>query len=171
MPISAEKPLGALSLDDLVLAALAEDIGDGDRTTRWTVSENATGSARVIAKANGVVAGRRPFHRVFQHLEPGVSLEWAVSDGDRVSPGDLVVKLGGSLRTILVGERTALNFLGRLSGIASLAARYVEAVKGTGARIVDTRKTTPGWRELEKGAVAGGWGPQPPVRTVSTWCS
>jgi nicotinate-nucleotide pyrophosphorylase (carboxylating) len=156
MPISADKPLGALSLDDLVLAALAEDIGDGDRTTQGTVSEDETGTARVLAKAHGVISGRRPFDRVFEHLEPAVALEWGVADGDRVSPGDLVVELHGSMRTILMGERTALNFLGRLSGIATLAARYVEAVQGTHARIVDTRKTTPGWRELEKGAVLAG---------------
>lgn len=150
----ASFPIGWL--DSLVEAALAEDVGDGDRTTMWTIPPDATGAARVVSRTTGVIAGEQPVTCVFGRIDPELELRWACRDGDRVKPGDEVLGLLGSLGSILTGERTALNFLARLSGIATLAARYVDAVRDTGCRVTDTRKTTPGWRELEKRAVAAG---------------
>jgi nicotinate-nucleotide pyrophosphorylase (carboxylating) len=145
-----------MELEALVRAALAEDIGDGDRTTAWTVPETATGRARIVAKAHGVIAGREAADLVFRTLDSELALDWRRRDGDRVAPDDEVLEIGGALRSILTAERTALNFLGRLSGIATLAARYVKAVENTECRIADTRKTTPGLRTLEKRAAAAG---------------
>ena len=140
----------------LVSAALAEDVGAGDWTTRWTVREGTVGRAEIVARAAGVVAGTRPAEAVFRQLEPGMRVRWDRVDGEGVRPGETVAEVRGALGAILTGERTALNFLGRLSGVATLASRYVDAVRGSGCRIVDTRKTTPGWRRLEKEAVAAG---------------
>ncbi|MEJ2343258.1 MAG: carboxylating nicotinate-nucleotide diphosphorylase [Gemmatimonadales bacterium] len=140
----------------LIEAALAEDIGEADWTTRWTISEEARGSARIVVRADGVIAGTRPAEAVFRRLDPEVRIDWRRADGDGVQPGSVVADLSGRLHAILTAERTALNFLGRLSGIATLTSRYVEAVEGTGCRVVDTRKTTPGWRRLEKEAVVVG---------------
>lgn len=142
----------------LIEAALAEDIGEADWTTRWTISEEARGSARIVARAEGVIAGTRPVEAVFRRLDPEVRLDWRRADGDGVQTGSVVADLSGRLHAILAAERTALNFLGRLSGVATLTSRYVEAVEGTGCRVVDTRKTTPGWRRLEKEAVVAGGG-------------
>ncbi len=142
----------------LIEAALAEDIGEADWTTRWTISEEARGSARIVARADGVIAGTRPVEAVFRRLDPEVRLDWRRADGDGVQTGSVVADLSGRLHAILAAERTALNFLGRLSGVATLTSRYVEAVEGTGCRVVDTRKTTPGWRRLEKEAVVAGGG-------------
>ncbi|MEJ2334626.1 MAG: carboxylating nicotinate-nucleotide diphosphorylase [Gemmatimonadales bacterium] len=142
----------------LIEAALAEDIGEADWTTRWTISEEARGSARIVVRADGVIAGTRPAEAVFRRLDPEVRIDWRRADGDGVQPGSVVADLSGRLHAILTAERTALNFLGRLSGIATLTSRYVEAVEGTGCRVVDTRKTTPGWRRLEKEAVVAGGG-------------
>jgi len=151
--VPGARPLAA---DELVEAALAEDVGDGDRTTAWTVPDGAVGSARIVARADGLLAGRGPAARVFELLDPRARLDWSLDDGDRVTTDSTVARIEGSLAAILTGERTALNFLGRLSGIATLTARYVEAVDGTGSRVIDTRKTTPAWRSLEKAAVAAG---------------
>ena len=151
-----DHPADLLALDALVDAALEEDIGDGDRTTEWTVPPEAKGRAQVIARAEGVLAGEGPAGRVFVRLDPTLDLRWERREGDRVVEGEALLRLDGSLRSILMAERTALNFLGRLSGIATLAARFVRAVQGTGCRVTDTRKTTPGWRELEKRAAAAG---------------
>ena len=144
------------SVRALVRAAIAEDIGPGDWTTLWTVARDAEGTGRIIAKASGVVAGVDPAGQVFGELDPGLHLSWRRRDGDGVAAGDEILGLERSLRSILSGERTALNVLGRLSGIATLARRYADAVEGTGVRVVDTRKTTPGWRVLEKAAVLAG---------------
>jgi nicotinate-nucleotide pyrophosphorylase (carboxylating) len=148
----------SFELASLVDAALAEDVGDGDWTTLWTVPADAHGRARVVAKATGVLAGTAPAAATFARLDPAVRLQPARADGDRLAPGDLVATLDGPVRALLTGERTALNFLQRLSGIASLTRRFVDAVHGTSARILDTRKTTPGWRALEKAAVCAGGG-------------
>jgi nicotinate-nucleotide pyrophosphorylase (carboxylating) len=148
----------SFELASLVDAALAEDVGDGDWTTLWTVPADAHGRARVVAKATGVLAGTAPAAATFARLDPAVRLQPARADGDRLAPGDLVATLDGPVRALLTGERTALNFLQRLSGIASLTRRFVDAVHGTSARILDTRKTTPGWRALEKAAVRAGGG-------------
>lgn len=147
---------GPLGIEELVDAALAEDLGRGDVTTAWTVPEGARGRAAVVAKEDGVVAGTGPAGAVFLRLDPEAEVRWHAGDAARVEAGDRVATIEGRLRPLLSAERTALNFLGRLSGIATLAARYVRAVEGTGCRITDTRKTTPGWRRLEKAATAAG---------------
>jgi nicotinate-nucleotide pyrophosphorylase (carboxylating) len=146
------------ALDRVVRASLAEDLGGGDVTTDATVDESATGTAVLVTRAPGVVAGLDAAEAVFRALDPDVEVERLAEDGD-VLPGPApVARVTGSLRAILTGERTALNLLGRLSGIATATRRYVDAVEGTGVAILDTRKTTPGLRALEKQAVAAGGG-------------
>lgn len=138
--------------------ALAEDVGDGDVTTLWTIPEGARAAAGLVAKAEGVVAGLDVAQWVFERVDAGGAFEARVQDGDRVGPGDVIAEVRGSARGLLTGERTALNFLQRMSGIATMTAQFVEAVAGTGARILDTRKTAPGLRLLDKYAVAAGGG-------------
>jgi nicotinate-nucleotide pyrophosphorylase (carboxylating) len=138
-----------------VKAWLAEDVGAGDATTDASIDENAVCDARIVVKEPGVVCGLKAAAAVFESL--GARLEPLVADGDRVEPGP-VARVEGPARPVLTGERLALNLLGRLSGIATLTRRYVDAVEGTGATILDTRKTTPGLRELEKEAVRCGGG-------------
>ncbi len=139
-----------------IAEALAEDIGAGDWTTDWAVAADARARAEVQAKAaEGVIAGLAAFAEVYGQLG-GVAVQPRAEDGGRISSGDIVVELSGSARAILTGERTALNLLGRLSGIATLTRRFVDAVGGTGVRITDTRKTTPLWRELERRATRAG---------------
>lgn len=135
-------------MDDLIERALAEDVGSGDVTTQILVPQDLQGTARIVQKEPGVITGLDVAAAVFKRLD--VQLE----AGD----GDVVARLQGPAAGILSAERTALNFLGRLSGIATLTARYVEAVSGTGVKILDTRKTMPGLRELEKAAVVAGGG-------------
>jgi len=151
-----DAPRGPLGPDDLVAAALAEDIGDGDRTTAWTVPEHLRGRARIVAREPGVVAGTRVAGAAFLAVEPALELRWEREDGQAVGANESVMTVSGPLGGVLTAERTALNFLARLSGIATLTARFVEAVRGTGCRVTDTRKTTPGWRILEKAATAAG---------------
>jgi nicotinate-nucleotide pyrophosphorylase (carboxylating) len=142
---------------DLVERALAEDVGDGDVTTAATVPPHAQGRALITQKAPGVVYGLELAERTFRSLDPELRIERLVAEGEWREGGP-VLELEGSARAILTGERTALNFLQRLSGVATLTARCVRAVEGTGARILDTRKTTPGLRRIEKAAVAAGGG-------------
>ena len=144
----------ALTLPD-TSAWLAEDVGTGDVTTQALIDENATCKAVVIAKEPGVVCGLEAASAVFADL--GVRVEPLVEEGSAVDAGP-IAELEGSARGVLTGERLALNLIGRLSGIATLTRRYVDAVEGTGATILDTRKTTPGLRALEKHAVAAGGG-------------
>lgn len=148
-----------LSLATLIDAALAEDVGAGDRTTSWTVPPGTTGRAVIIAKQAGSICGLDAAEATFLRVEPALSVESRVADGDRVHSGAEVMYVSGPLAGILSAERTALNFLGRLSGIATVTAAYADAVDGTGCRILDTRKTTPGWRSLEKYATrcGGAW--------------
>jgi nicotinate-nucleotide pyrophosphorylase (carboxylating) len=145
-------------LRQIVEAALAEDVGAGDVTTDATVPEGATGTAELVARGPGVVAGLDAAEAVFHALDPDLHFERLVEDGALLREPRAVARVSGSLRPILTGERTALNLLGRLSGIATLTHRYVDAVSGTGAVILDTRKTTPGLRALEKQAVVSGGG-------------
>jgi len=145
------------TLERAVRAALAEDVGDGDVTTEATVDPEALGTATLVLREPGVVCGLRAAGTVFDALDHGSVFEPLVEEGAFTEPG-AVAGVSGSLHTILTGERTALNFLGRLSGIATLTRRYVDAVEGTGVAILDTRKTTPGLRALEKHAVATGGG-------------
>jgi nicotinate-nucleotide pyrophosphorylase (carboxylating) len=147
------------TLERAVLAALAEDIGAGDVTTEATVPEDAVGAAELLLKEPGVVCGLRAAESTFRALDPEVRFEALASDGVLVrDPPAVVARVSGSERAILTGERVALNFLGRLSGIATLTRRYADAVEGTGAAVLDTRKTTPGLRALEKHAVVCGGG-------------
>mgnify|MGYP005842661271 CR=1 FL=1 len=147
------------SLETLVKLALEEDLGAaGDVTSRVTVASDARAQGCVVAKAEGVIAGLPAFAAVYRYVDSSLSVESYVQDGDRVGPGTNVCAVSGSARAVLTGERVALNFLQRLSGIATLTARFVRAVEGTGAVILDTRKTTPGWRLLDKYAVRMGGG-------------
>jgi nicotinate-nucleotide pyrophosphorylase (carboxylating) len=146
------------TLERIVLAALAEDIGAGDVTTDATVSADAVGTAELVVKEPGVVCGLRVAEAAFRALDPDLRFESLAADGDTVEAGAVVARVSGSARAILTGERVALNFLGRLSGIATLTRRYVDAIEGTGVVVLDTRKTTPGLRALEKDAVVAGGG-------------
>ncbi|MGH7571577.1 MAG: carboxylating nicotinate-nucleotide diphosphorylase [Gemmatimonadota bacterium] len=146
------------AVERLVQAALEEDLGAGDVTTAAIVPAGARGRARVVAKAAGVIAGLEVAREVYRQSDAEIAFDARLGDGTAVQPGDLVATAEGSFARLLEAERTALNFLQRLSGVATLTRRYVEAVGGTGARIVDTRKTTPGWRSLEKAAVLAGGG-------------
>lgn len=143
---------------DLIERALAEDVGGGDLTSAAVVPEGARARGLAIAKADGVVAGVDVAAAVFAALHRDLALDRRAADGDRVAPGAELFAVEGDARAILAGERVALNLLARLSGVATLTARYVAAVEGTGARILDTRKTTPGMRALEKAAVVAGGG-------------
>ena len=146
------------TLERIVLAALAEDVGQGDVTTEGTVPVDAIGSAEVLVQEAGVVCGLRAVEATFRALDDELEFELLVPEGAAIDRSSTVARLTGSERAILTGERVALNFLGRLSGIATLTRRYVDAVAGTDAAILDTRKTTPGLRALEKHAVACGGG-------------
>jgi len=148
----------AESLDRVVTAALAEDVGAGDLTTDGVVPAGARARAELLFKEPGVLCGVTAAARVFQTLDPSVTVEALVEEGARVPEPSAVARLEGPARAILTGERTALNLLGRLSGIATLTSRYVGAVADTRAKILDTRKTTPGLRELERYAVRCGGG-------------
>jgi nicotinate-nucleotide pyrophosphorylase (carboxylating) len=158
-PVNASwQPLPLEAADFLIEAALREDVGSGDVTTDTLLDPAARAVARMRFREGGVVCGLEIAARVFQKLDPAVTVALERRDGDRVAPGETALTASGSARALLTGERVALNFVQRLSGVATLAARYVEAVRETGAAILDTRKTTPGWRRLEKYAVACGGG-------------
>lgn len=147
------------ALDDFLRAALREDLGRaGDLTTDAIVPANRRGSAAIVAREAGSISGLAAAARVFALLDPAVVIEAFVADGSQVAAGTRLATVNGALRTILTGERTALNVLGRLCGVATATRRYVALVAGTKAVIVDTRKTTPGMRALEKAAVRHGGG-------------
>ncbi len=146
------------TLERIVHAALAEDIGAGDITTEATVGADAVGAAAILVKEPGVVCGLRAVEATFRALDSDIEFEAFARDGDAVEAPAVVARVAGSQRAILTGERVALNFLGRLSGIATVTRHYVDAVAGTRAVVLDTRKTTPGLRALEKHAVATGGG-------------
>ena len=144
-------------MTDPIATALSEDIGEGDLTTQAVVPEDAQAKARISQKAPGVIAGLRVAEAVFQRVDPELVFVMHCPQGKWREAG-AVAEISGSAASILAAERVALNFLGHLSGIATLTARYVREVDGTGTRILDTRKTTPGLRELEKDAVRTGGG-------------
>jgi len=146
-------------LEPVVRAALAEDVGSGDRTTEGLVPADARCKAELLLEEPGVVCGVAAARAVFQALDPGVRVEVVLADGSPITDVPaLVATIEGPARAILTGERTALNIFGRLCGIATLTARYVNLLEGTGTSILDTRKTTPGMRALERYAVRCGGG-------------
>ncbi|OIP88777.1 MAG: nicotinate-nucleotide diphosphorylase (carboxylating) [Syntrophobacteraceae bacterium CG2_30_61_12] len=147
-----------LNLDRLLRAALAEDLGPGDITTEAVVDRAARARARVVGREPLVLSGSRPFIRVFQLLDPELAVTAHCEDGARVAANQPLFTVYGSARAILSGERTALNLLQRLCGIATATRRMVEEIAGTGCRLLDTRKTTPLWRRWEKAAVRDGGG-------------
>jgi len=150
--------LSAAEIRQAVQAALAEDIGDGDATTLATVPETATARAVMRAREPLVVAGLDFAEAAFRELSAAIKIERLVKDGQRVNGGDILLKISGPAHAILSAERVALNFVQRLSGVATLTAQFVDAIKDTPAQILDTRKTTPGWRRFEKYAVTCGGG-------------
>ena len=151
-------PLNQDQLHSCVRAALEEDGAFNDITTIATVVSSRHARASLVARATGVIAGVQLALEAFRQLDPKISIRVDVEDGQRVEPNTVILFLSGHARALLSAERVALNFMQRLSGIATLTARYVDAVRGTRARILDTRKTTPGWRKLEKYAVRAGGG-------------
>ncbi len=150
--------LSAAEIRRAVQAALAEDIGSGDATTLATVPETATARAVMRAREPLVVAGLDFAEAAFRELSAAVKIERLAKDGRRVNGGEILLKISGLARAILSAERVALNFVQRLSGVATLTAQFVDAIKDTPAQILDTRKTTPGWRRFEKYAVTCGGG-------------
>lgn len=145
-------------LRGLIRMALAEDVGPGDWTSAWTIAPHTQGEAEIVCKQDVVVSGMGAAVGVFHEVDQDLAVFIAHGEGDHVERGRTLLRVQGRMSSILTAERTALNFLGRLSGIATLTRAFVEAVSGTRARIVDTRKTTPGWRFLEKEAVRAGGG-------------
>lgn len=144
---------------DLVDRALREDLGDrGDITTKSVIPADATAEAVVVVRESGVVAGLSLGEYVFGVVDPTLTVDVLAVEGDRVEAGTVVARVAGPARSMLTAERTALNILGRVSGVATATAAYVDAVEGTGARISDTRKTLPGLRALDKYAVTAGGG-------------
>ena len=143
---------------DLIDLALKEDIGDGDVTSKYFVPEGQVSSAYIYAKADGVLAGAEIASEVFHRVDSSIQVKVVKDDGSALKFGDHVLEIEGDSRSILTAERTALNFLQRLSGVATNTSKYVAFTEGTKARILDTRKTTPGWRALEKMAVVAGGG-------------
>ncbi|MEO8611920.1 MAG: carboxylating nicotinate-nucleotide diphosphorylase [Chloroflexota bacterium] len=145
--------------ETLIDMALREDLGErGDVGSKATIPATTQISGRITAKADGTIAGLSLVTMVYQKIDPSVAVEFMVKDGAQIANGTVVCQVQGSGQSVLTGERTALNFLQRLSGIATLTAQFVGAVAGTKAIILDTRKTTPGWRSLEKYAVKMGGG-------------
>ncbi len=145
-------------IDSIIDLALAEDISHGDITSEGLIPPELQGKASILAKAEGIIAGGEVARRVFLRVDPSLKVELLIKDGARVKPGDIVATIFGNVISILKAERVALNFLQRLSGIASLTAQFIAKTKGLKVKITDTRKTTPGLRLLEKYAVRIGGG-------------
>jgi nicotinate-nucleotide pyrophosphorylase (carboxylating) len=143
---------------DPIAVALVEDIGSGDLTSRYFVPVSLRGQARIFSKEHAVAAGVETAAEVFQRVDPSLAIRIAAASGERIAPGQTVLEIAGPLRSILTAERVALNFLQRLSAVATLTRHLVDAIAGTSAVILDTRKTTPGLRILEKEAVRAGGG-------------
>lgn len=144
--------------DRLIDLSFSEDIGDGDHTTLCCIPEDAMGKSQLLIKEEGILAGIRMARQVFHRFDPTMQVEVLLEDGTHVKPGDIAMIVTGSVRSLLQTERLMLNIMQRMSGIATMTARYVERLKGTNTRVLDTRKTTPGMRMLEKEAVKIGGG-------------
>lgn len=145
-------------MSDLLDLALAEDIGSGDVTVRFFTDPDRQATGRIVAREAGVLAGVETAREIFRRVDERLNVTLKKADGDSLQPEDEVLTVGGPLGSLLAAERTALNFLQRLSGVATLTRRYVDRIAGTGCRLLDTRKTTPGFRTLEKAAVLAGGG-------------
>lgn len=142
----------------LIEQAIAEDLGDGDHTSMATIPENATGKMKLLVKEDGILAGVEIAKLVFKKIDPEIRMELLIKDGTPIKKGDIVFYVSGPCRSMLIAERTALNFLQRLSGIATATREYTKLLEGTNARLLDTRKTTPNMRVFEKMAVVIGGG-------------
>jgi nicotinate-nucleotide pyrophosphorylase (carboxylating) len=138
---------------ELIQNALREDIGSGDHSSLAAIPESAKGKMKLLVKENGIIAGIEVAKEVLKQVDSSISMQCFMKDGDAISVGDVVFELEGPARSMLTAERTLLNFLQRMSGIATVSKQYADAVKGTTTKILDTRKTTPNLRELEKYAV------------------
>lgn len=145
-------------IDELIKLSFAEDIGDGDHTTLCCIPADAIGKQRLIVKEEGILAGVEIAKQVFAAFDPELQMEVFIQDGTHVKPGDVAFVVTGKEQSLLQTERLMLNIMQRMSGIATMTARYVKALEGTGTRVLDTRKTTPGMRILEKQAVKIGGG-------------
>lgn len=145
-------------IDDLLALAFAEDIGDGDHTTLSTIPADAKGRSRLLIKEKGILSGVDIARKVFEKLDPSIKMEVYISDGAEVNPGDVAFTAEGPVRSLLIAERTMLNIMQRMSGVATMTRRYQDELKGLHTKVLDTRKTTPGMRMLEKEAVATGGG-------------
>ncbi len=144
--------------NQLLQLAFAEDIGDGDHTTLATIPADAQGQSRLIIKEAGILAGVEEAKRVFNQIDPSVEIDVMIQDGTAVKPGDIVFTARGPIRSLLVGERTMLNIMQRMSGVATMTRKYQDELKGLHTKVLDTRKTTPGMRIMEKEAVKIGGG-------------
>ena len=145
-------------IDRLIDLSFAEDIGDGDHTTLSSIPADAMGKSKLLIKEEGILAGIEIAKMVFHRFDPTMKVEVFIEDGTRVKPGDVAMIVTGKVRSLLQTERLMLNIMQRMSGIATMTAKYVEKLEGTGTRVLDTRKTTPGMRMLEKEAVKIGGG-------------
>ena len=145
-------------IDDLLDLAFAEDLGDGDHTTLSTIPENAMGRSRLIIKEDGILAGVKVAEKVLHRVDPSIKMTVMIGDGAEVNKGDVAFTAEGPVRSLLIAARTMLNIMQRMSGVATMTRRYQDQLKGLRTRVLDTRKTTPGMRMLEKEAVATGGG-------------
>lgn len=145
-------------MNNLIKQSLNEDIGSGDITTDALIPKDLVVNAKIIAKENGIIAGLKIAEKVFKQLDAKIKFHTKLHDGDQISKSTIIAEISGNARSILKAERTALNFLQRLSGIATLTRKFTNKIKGTNAKILDTRKTTPLFRRLEKDAVKAGGG-------------
>lgn len=144
--------------EQLIALAFSEDIGDGDHTTLCCIPEDAMGKSKLLVKEEGVLAGIRIAKEIFRRFDPTMQVEVFIEDGAHVKPGDIAMVVTGKVRSLLQTERLMLNVMQRMSGIATMTAEYVKLLEGTNTRVLDTRKTTPGMRMLEKEAVKIGGG-------------
>lgn len=140
-------------VDELLDLAFAEDIGDGDHTTLSTIPADAMGRSRLLIKEEGVLAGVEVARRVLEKVDPSLKMDVRITDGSQVVPGDVAFYVEGPIRSLLIAERTMLNIMQRMSGVATMARRYQDELRGLHTKVLDTRKTTPGMRMLEKEAV------------------